>query len=296
MTKVRNLAWICLMLSETLVFASDVPAWKKMLQDYDAKMRSHEISPLSVVDAAYLKKGETAYFGTSRKWDPEKPKSGAWVSASFDGQKISLQSQSGKSLAQDLLPVKKMKLDSGLWIAGQSISSTEVRIKIHDPSHPMLKSFKKLEFYPYSANAAVEAKLILVKPYKKFTFTTVRERTQEFWAVGEVMFRMDGKEVRLPAYVAEDELKLVKEIFVPFKDPTNGAETYGGGRYVDAEFKTPQNLENALGEMNLVVDLNHAYQPFCAFSKHYNCVRVPGKPIAVAIRAGEKIGTHNLKH
>ncbi len=46
-------------------------------------------------------------------------------------------------------------------------------------------------------------------------------------------------------------------LFLPFKDETNGKDTYGGGRYLD--LRIPQNDE-------LIIDFNKAYHPFCAYN------------------------------
>ena len=56
-------------------------------------------------------------------------------------------------------------------------------------------------------------------------------------------------------------------LFLPFKDETNGKDTYGGGRYLD--LRIPQNDE-------LIIDFNKAYHPFCAYNAtDYSCPIVP---------------------
>lgn len=278
-------------------YGADFGAWKKMLQEYEAMMKSKATSPLSVVDAAYLKKGETQYFSSSRVWQQKKPESGDWISATYEDKKIRIQDSTGKVLVDDLVASKKTQWPGRAeWLAGGVVSEEEARIKIHDPEHPALLKFKKLDFFPYRPEWAVTAALKLEKPYKKFTFTTVRDRTQEFWRVGVLDFLVQGKAIQLPAYVSEKELTHVQELFVPFKDLTNGQETYAGGRYANALFSEAKNLLEAQDSLNVEIDFNHASQPFCAFSRFYNCVRVPGKPMGVAVRSGERIGSHSLKH
>jgi uncharacterized protein (DUF1684 family) len=66
---------------------------------------------------------------------------------------------------------------------------------------------------------------------------------------------------------------------VLFRDRTSGRETYGMGRYVEAE---------PLSDGRFLLDLNRAYNPACAFSEHYNCPIPPeGNSLPVEIRAGE---------
>lgn len=51
-------------------------------------------------------------------------------------------------------------------------------------------------------------------------------------------------------------------LFLPFTDATGGAETYKGGRYIDLEISE---------ESIIVIDLNKAYNPYCAYADGYSC-------------------------
>src|SRR5713226_3553373 len=53
--------------------------------------------------------------------------------------------------------------------------------------------------------------------------------TSELERAGTLRFRVDGRDVSLLAFRQEDEL------FIPFRDATSAHETYGAGRYVEAE-------------------------------------------------------------
>lgn len=76
-------------------------------------------------------------------------------------------------------------------------------------------------------------------------------------------------------------------IFLPFKDATNGEETYGGGRYL---LDTPKSAWLGLKEDGKVrLDFNYAYFPSCAFDARYVCpLSPPENNLACAIRAGER--------
>jgi uncharacterized protein (DUF1684 family) len=53
-------------------------------------------------------------------------------------------------------------------------------------------------------------------------------------------------------------------LFLPFRDGTNGAETYGAGRYLlDAAKSADLGGDRDAG--TLILDFNFAYQPSCAF-------------------------------
>jgi uncharacterized protein (DUF1684 family) len=68
-----------------------------------------------------------------------------------------------------------------------------------------------------------------------------------------------------------------------FTDLTTGIETYGVGRYVDVQ---PEHVDE---DHVYVIDLNMAYNPFCAYSDLYSCA-IPSKDdfVPVSLRAGER--------
>lgn len=69
-------------------------------------------------------------------------------------------------------------------------------------------------------------------------------------------------------------------LFVPFRDKTSGAESYGAGRYLDLEVP---------GGNELVVDFNMAYNPYCVYSEAYSCPLPPTENwLEIAVRAGER--------
>lgn len=75
-------------------------------------------------------------------------------------------------------------------------------------------------------------------------------------------------------------------LFMAFKDKTNGAETYGGGRYL---IDTPKGAWLGVDEDGLMrFDFNFAYHPSCARSPEWNCPLALDPPLA-AIRAGEQL-------
>ena len=78
-------------------------------------------------------------------------------------------------------------------------------------------------------------------------------------------------------------------LFLPFRDATNGHETYGAGRYLLDAVKSADLGGDATGG-TLVVDFNFAYQPSCAFDPKWACpLAPPENRLDIAIRAGERI-------
>ena len=78
-------------------------------------------------------------------------------------------------------------------------------------------------------------------------------------------------------------------IFLPFRDATNGTETYGGGRYL-LDTAKGADLGGDTDCGTIVVDFNFAYQPSCAFDPRWSCpLAPPENRLDVEIRAGERI-------
>jgi uncharacterized protein (DUF1684 family) len=97
--------------------------------------------------------------------------------------------------------------------------------------------------------------------------------TDELERAGVVRFSVGGERVELIAFEQGDGL------FIPFRDTTSGRETYGAGRYVEAERTGPDQFE---------LDFNRAYNPYCAYNDAWRCpLPPPENRLRVAIRAGE---------
>jgi len=98
---------------------------------------------------------------------------------------------------------------------------------------------------------------------------------------GAFQFKLQEVSHRLIAYRYLDAS--IKELFIPFKDLTSGAETYGGGRYMDIEVNP-----NSLEEIRL--DFNKAYNPYCVYNENFVCPIPPKENnLLIEIRAGEKM-------
>jgi uncharacterized protein len=76
-------------------------------------------------------------------------------------------------------------------------------------------------------------------------------------------------------------------LFVPFRDETAGAATYGGGRYLlDTVKGSDLGTENG----RLVLDFNFAYNPSCSYDPRWVCpLSPPANRLSVPIRAGERM-------
>jgi uncharacterized protein (DUF1684 family) len=76
-------------------------------------------------------------------------------------------------------------------------------------------------------------------------------------------------------------------LFVPVKDALAGKLTYGGGRYLIDTVKGA-DLGGDFRAGRLVIDLNFAYNPSCAYSARWTCPLAPKtNTVAVEVPVGE---------
>lgn len=75
-------------------------------------------------------------------------------------------------------------------------------------------------------------------------------------------------------------------LFLPVRDATSGSTGYGGGRYV---LDTVKGADLGGGRDDLVVDLNFAYPPSCAYDEAWSCpLPGPGNRLEAAVPVGEQ--------
>jgi uncharacterized protein (DUF1684 family) len=78
-------------------------------------------------------------------------------------------------------------------------------------------------------------------------------------------------------------------IFLPFRDATNGHETYGAGRYLLDTAKSA-DLGPGGAPGSLVLDFNFAFHPSCAFDPKWACpLAPPENRLDLRIEAGERL-------
>jgi uncharacterized protein (DUF1684 family) len=76
-------------------------------------------------------------------------------------------------------------------------------------------------------------------------------------------------------------------IFLPLRDGTAGATTYGGGRYL---LDTVKGADLGGDDARLVVDLNFAYHPSCTYDPRWSCPLAPeGNRVPAPVAAGEQL-------
>lgn len=133
-----------------------------------------------------------------------------------------------------------------------------------------LKKFTEHPFFSMDLKWRVTAKLVKTDNAEPFEIPTSSGKTKKYKEYGKLYFKIDGKQQVLTVYQSLALMKnpeYIDYLFLPFRDLTNGKETYGGGRYID--LKIPKTSE-------IIIDFNKAYQPYCAYNAtDYNCPIVP---------------------
>ena len=146
------------------------------------------------------------------------------------------------------------------------------------------KKFNGLEFFKFDSTYVVMATFVRTSDEIPFEMKTTTDRLPVYVKYGIVSFNLKGNEYHLNVYQNQDLIKkegFENYLFLPFLDNTNGAESYGGGRYIDLKF--PDGDE-------LTIDFNKAYNPYCAYNEKYSCPIVPIENyLALKVEAGVKV-------
>jgi uncharacterized protein (DUF1684 family) len=147
-------------------------------------------------------------------------------------------------------------------------------LMVRDRQSPYLKQFRGAVWFPVNAKYRVQVASTPYPEPKELTILDTNGRTRPSKVPGYVTFRLTGKTFRLEPVVSTNEL------FFMCKDRTSGRETYGAGRFLEAEM--PKNGK-------VVLDFNKAYNPYCAFNPYASCPIPPKQNILLTrIEAGEK--------
>jgi uncharacterized protein (DUF1684 family) len=135
----------------------------------------------------------------------------------------------------------------------------------------------RVETYPIEPRWRVAARFDAFEKPKRLQIATTRGTVNDATAPGQLVFRMNGTEYRLTAFgeAGEDQL------FVMFRDATNGLTTFSGYRMLSAK-AVPNGGWT-------VLDFNLARNPPCAYSRFTMCPLPPKENrLAVAVEAGVK--------
>jgi uncharacterized protein (DUF1684 family) len=142
------------------------------------------------------------------------------------------------------------------------------------------RSFRGIPFAPYDPALRFEPSLEPGEPERREVPTA---------SDGLVPFERIGR-VRLGDLGAVDVWWLDSYgggVFLPLRDGSAGSGTYGGGRYL---LDTVKGADLGGTDGRLVVDLNFAYHPSCAYDPRWTCPLAPeGNRLTEPVAAGEQL-------
>ena len=275
--------------------------WRAEIEQDNVAYSKNRIATMKIDDAVYIREGQTAYLvrkTDSREhyvWTLTQPTDASVVKVTYDGKTADLYRGDESTPASDLLSAEQpFSVSDTVDVKGGKAQIDPgvmgLRVLVFNQNNPAAAAFKGFEYFPYDASAIVTATFEPVTD-AKFAgqdFRTSRDWLKRFYLAGYAIFEREGKSVRLPMYAETDDPKETKALSAFFMDELTGTETYGVGRYVDAEIESfPVN--------KVTIDFNYAYNPACAYSPHFNCP-VAEYRLPFAMRAGAKAPSEPAVH
>ncbi len=139
-------------------------------------------------------------------------------------------------------------------------------------------AFDGLPYFDYDSTLAFALPLDPALQRDTLRLATSTGEPRDYIRFGILSFPLDGRRYRLTVFQPTDG---DSRLFLPFADATNGPSTYRAGRYLDFE---------PTADGRYVLDLNYAYNPYCAYNPAYSCPLPPAENrLAVSLRAGERL-------
>jgi uncharacterized protein (DUF1684 family) len=141
-------------------------------------------------------------------------------------------------------------------------------------------TFLPLAYFPVDEAYQVPARLVPAPGGDGIEMPTSTGQRRQMRRAGQLRFSIKGQPLALTAFVETGDTAM-QRLFVPFADPTNGTETYVGGRYLDLD-RTSTGLYD--------LDFNRAYHPYCVYNPQYDCPYPPRENrLSLPIRSGERL-------
>lgn len=264
---------------EQVKYQADHRAWRATQQGLASDV-------LSIVGVWPLQQGETA-FGTGAGLPIVLPLSGRPDRLGMfhrDGAMVTIVPAPDAALRRsDGRPLlEATAFDHDIWLDSLQLYLADAGddrrwVTARDVNHPSVRNAVPIESYPLDARWRVSARFDAFKSPRPVQVPDVRGGTMTFLSVGQLVFRLNGRQHRLTAFGEPGG----GEFFVMFKDPTNQSTTFGGYRIL-----TPAVVNG--GEWT-VVDFNFAFNPPCAYSRYTLCpLPPPENRLSVAVEAGLK--------
>jgi uncharacterized protein (DUF1684 family) len=175
--------------------------------------------------------------------------------------------------------------------AESRVSLAEYRVQhlrhlTEDPRSPIAESdLPDIDFFPENKEWDIKCSCRLLENEKPFELPTYSGITRTYIRFARADCKNKVGKFSLTIYrnLSQPNNPIYKDhLFLPFKDHTNGEETYGGGRYIDLK-------QSSIKGNSIRIDFNKCYNPWCAYSDGYNCPVPPrDNHLELSVPAGEK--------
>jgi uncharacterized protein (DUF1684 family) len=140
-----------------------------------------------------------------------------------------------------------------------------------------------LPYWPYDPSARFEVPLLKAAGRGQLSLPTDGHGTTSLRLVGHVELPVPF-DARIDVWWLE---QYAGGLFLPLRDGTAGATSYGGGRYA---LDTAKGADLGGNSDRLVIDLNFLYHPSCRYNPEWQCPLAPqGNVISADVRAGERL-------
>lgn len=162
-------------------------------------------------------------------------------------------------------------------------------LRLFDQQAQTYTSFKGLRYFPIDPRWRIEGKFVAFPQTRKVQISTAIGTTVEEQIRGEVRFSIGSETYSLQPVSEEGR----SELSFVFGDKTNGNQTYGGGRFMDAKLEP---------DGKVILDFNKAYNPPCAFTAFATCPlprtenRLPIEVTAGEMNYKEKSHENEMEH
>jgi len=154
-------------------------------------------------------------------------------------------------------------------------------LRVRDNASPVRTGFKGIALYPFDPALVVEAQVVPAAAGATIAITNVMGFVEQQQLAATLRFELAGRACALAATEGSNG-----GFSIVFGDTTNGAETYGGGRFL--EVGAPVG-----GKVTL--DFNRAYNPPCCFTHYATCPLPPAENRLDTPIAGGERNPHSLQ-
>ena len=268
--------------------ATEIEAWRGQRRE---RLTSGD-GWLSLTGLFWLAEGENAVGGA--------PDAAVVLPASAPGRLGTIRWSAGRAVFEPARPVPAGLAADGRPVAGPvalrtdagdeptlvSIGSVSlhlverggrVAVRVRDRENPARFRLGPIPFFPVDPAWRFECRFEAYDPPRRMPVTSILGTVDEETVPGRVVFSASGRELSLEPVLERGET----DYWIVFGDATNGAETYGGGRFV----YVPPPVSG-----RTVLDFNKAYNPPCVFTPHSTCpLPAPRNRLPIRVEAGEKI-------